>query len=121
MSRNSEIILPINTHVGDSSVQTVIGERYKADGYYNRTDGFHTVQYNLTNLVGSVYIQATLATTPSDEDWFTVPSTIHTSNSEESTDASGSFMYNFSGNYVWVRATISNWSSGTLKSVLFNH
>ena len=45
---NSETILSANTHPGDSTVTTVTGEKFKGDGYYGRSDGFHTVQYSLS-------------------------------------------------------------------------
>lgn len=121
MPRNSETILPINTHIGDSAVQGVTGEKFKADGYYSRADGFHTVQYSFNGFIGEVYMQATLATDPVAGDWFTIPNTSHVSSSTEDANSSGAFVYNFSGNYVWVRAIITNWTDGTVKSVLFNH
>ena len=121
MSRNSEIILPNNTHLGDSAVKVVTGEKFKADGYYSKADGFHTVQYNLSDFVGSVHVQATLASDPIESDWFTIPQTNHISSSVDDSNSSGSFIYNFSGNYVWIRAVMSDWIGGSLKSVLFNH
>jgi len=69
---NSETILPQQAHSGDSTLETVIGEKFKGDGYYSRSDGFHTVQYNITGFIGTVNIQATLAVDPTDDDWFTV-------------------------------------------------
>ena len=51
----SETILSENTHPGDSTtVETVTGEKYKGDGYYGRSDGFHTVQYNINGFIGTV-------------------------------------------------------------------
>jgi len=115
MSTYSETILPQNTHPGDSSNQTITGIAYKGDGYYSRTDGFHTVQYNLTGFTGSVIIQATLATNPSASDWFSLSVTQHTG-----TGSTGSFLYNFTGNYVWVRAQVA-YTDGTINSILLNH
>ena len=67
----SETILTENTHDRDSTIQTVTGEKFKGDGYYGRSDGFHTVQYNITGFIGTVNVQATLATSPTvDSDWF---------------------------------------------------
>ena len=60
----SETILTENTHPSDSSIQTVTGEKFKGDGYYGRSDGFHTVQYTLEGFVGTIDIQATLAVDP---------------------------------------------------------
>jgi|TARA_R110000803_G_scaffold33130_1_gene72663 hypothetical protein len=121
MPNNSENILSSNTHTGDSTVQTVTGASFKGDGYYGRSDGFHTVQYDVTGLLGTVSVQGTLATTPTEDDWFIISSTNHTVSTDTSTDRTGSFIYNFTGNYVWVRAYISNWTDGAVNSIKLNH
>jgi hypothetical protein len=108
---NSITILSNNTHDGDSTVQTVTGSKYKGDGYYGRSDGFHTVQYNLTGFIGTINVQATLAVDPTDADWFTVYTQAYPVSN----------LTNFTGNYVWVRANISNWTDGTVNSVQLNH
>jgi hypothetical protein len=121
MTAYSETILTEQTHPNDSSTQTVTGSNYKGDGYYSRSDGFHTVQYTVTGFIGSIVMQATLATEPTSDDWFTLSATEHTSIATETDNSDGSFLYNFTGNYVWVRATASGWTDGTINSVLLNH
>lgn len=118
---NSETILTANSHPGDSTVETVTGDKYKGDGYYGRSDGFHTVQYSVDGFIGTLVTQATLAIDPQADDWFTIADTTHTSADDSSTNADGGFLYNFTGNYVWVRAYISNWTDGTVNSVKLNH
>lgn len=118
---NSETILSATSGPDDSSAITVIGEKYKGDGYYSRSDGFHTVQYNLAGnennaFRGRIVIQATLASNPIETDWFEI---LETSNTF--TGSSGSFMYNFTGNYVWVRAYIDNWTDGNIEDIKLNH
>lgn len=119
MSISSETILSIQTHPADSSTQTVTGENYKGDGYYGRSDGFHTVQYTLTGFIGKVNIQATLAVNPTSADWFTVYTESYTVVNDQG--ATGSYITNFTGNYVWVRAYISDWTDGTVNSIKLNH
>lgn len=111
---NSETILSAQTHPGDSTTETVVGEKYKGDGYYGRSDGFHTAQYTVTGFTGTVNIQATLAVNPTTDDWFTVYTQTYST-------TSGSFLTNFTGNYVWIRAQISNWTDGTVTSIKLNH
>lgn len=120
---NSENILSGQTHPGDSSPQVVVGTPYKGDGFYGRSDGIHTVQYSVDGFIGVVEVQATLEVNPLEEDWFTVPDTAHTSLSEDSTavERDGSYIKNFTGNYIWIRAQIRNWTDGTVTSVLLNH
>lgn len=107
----------------------------KGDGYFGRSDGVHTVQIQLTDFAGKIEIQGTLASIPTEEDWFTVD--LGTGNS--SVDTTGllkeeniTFVsyftfttniksYNFTGNYVWVRAKVSEWTNGTVNSIKINH
>jgi hypothetical protein len=137
MPNNSEIILSQNTHPGNSTETVVTGEKYRGDGYYGRSDGFHTVQVNLNGFIGQVEIQGTLAIDPTDEDWFTVSlggtvaSTVDTTGliSSASTVVTINYnqtetsvkTYNFTGNYVWLRAKVSNWTDGTINSIALNH
>ena len=95
----SESILSNQTHVGDSSVQTHTG----------------------TGFQGAIDIQATLAITPGADDWFTVTGTNLTSTDDSGVYNTGTHIYSFTGNYVWVRAYISNWTDGSVSSVLLNH
>ena len=113
MPSTSEIILSANTHPGYSTTETVTGSNFKGDGYYGRSDGMHTVQYDYAGLTGSITIQATLATTPADADWFDVD-TITVANLTEVKYA------NFTGNFVYIRAKLV-YTDGTVNSVRLNH
>ena len=115
MPVNSETILTTQTHPGDSLTQVVTGDAYKGDGYYGRSDGFHTVQYTLVGFIGSIAIQATLAVEPTEDDWFTVI------DQEYLTSTDTSEVANFTGNYVWVRSKVNNWTDGTVNSIILNH
>lgn len=132
---NSETILSQQTHIGDSSVQTITGSAYKGDGYYGRSDGFHTIQVDITGFIGRIQMQGTLAVDPGADDWFT----IELGTGSMSIDTTGLLTeqnityveydevttntksYNFTGNYVWVRAYVSNWTDGTVNSIKLNH
>tara|TARA_B110000503_G_scaffold143437_1_gene244867 strand:- start:639 stop:1034 length:396 start_codon:yes stop_codon:yes gene_type:complete len=106
-------------HGGDSTTTTRTSEVYKGDGYYGRSDGFHTVQYTLTGFVGTVKLQATLAVEPTVDDWFEVYSETYAVVDDEG--ISGSYITNFTGNYVWIRAYISEWTDGAVNSIILNH
>ncbi len=121
MSATSEIILSGQTHPGESTTISVTGEKYKGDGFYGRSDGFHTVQYNLNGFIGTVGMQATLASDPTASDWFTITNSSITSVDENSNYFTGSFVINFTGNFVWVRAVVTNWTDGSVTSILLNH
>ena len=131
----SETILTANTHGGDSTIQTVTGEKFKGDGYYGRSDGLHTVQVDLAGFIGKVAMQGTLATNPVEADWFTLVldsgkqsvdttglvATQSITSVEYTSATTNTKKYNFIGNYVWVRAYVSNWTDGTVNSIRLNH
>ena len=131
---NSETILSENTHPGDSTIETVTGDKFKGDGYYGRSDGLHTIQIDLTGFIGKVTMQGTLSVDPTADDWFTVTlgsgQTMDTTGKivsatttklEYTDNETSSKTYNFTGNYVWVRIYVSNWTDGTVNSIQLNH
>lgn len=136
MSAISETIYNTETHPDGNTPETRSGERFKGDGFYNRADGFHTVQWNLTNFVGTISIQGSLAVDPQESDWFRVrlgnndefiiDTTGKVSKSVLSSivyteSTTGSFSYNFTGNYIWVRARIEDWTAGSINSIILSH
>ena len=79
------------------------------------------MQYNVTGFIGKIVTQATLAVNPVDADWFTISTTEHESTAVETTESDGSFIKNFTGNFVWVRTYVSDWTDGTVNSIILNH
>lgn len=49
----------------------VIGDPIKANGWYGMF-GIHTISISTVDLRGRVFIQASLANNPSDDDWFPI-------------------------------------------------
>ena len=104
-----------------------VTDKVKGDGYYSQPDGVHTVAYKVLNrgdsvddFFGSCKMQGTLATTPTEDDWFDISGTTVTSN--QSTTISS---VNFTGNFVWVRAKVvttnSSGNRAMVTSILLNH
>lgn len=116
MSNNSETILSLTNHTGATD-NALVGDPFKGDGYYGRSDGLHTVQYTISGFSGIVKIQATLALIPTEDDWFSAIEVDHV----DSSLTTGSFIENFTGNYVWVRAKIEQWTDGNVDSIKLNH
>ena len=106
--------------VGDSVTITNTGfvsDKTKGDGYYSQPDGVHTVAHKVsTTLTGAIKMQGSLATTPSEDDWFDISGTTFTT--DQSTTISSS---NFTGNFVWVRAKATSVTAGTITSTQLNH
>jgi len=101
-----------------------VTDKAKGDGYYSQPDGVHTVAYhpsatlNDDSTIG-LTMQGSLATTPTEDDWFDIPGTsIDQTNLDGSTLA---FHANFTGNFVWVRAKVSGMTNGSVTKILYNH
>lgn len=102
----------------DGSTITFNSDNSKGDGYLGYTDGLHTVAYYLNGFVGVITIQASLVTTPTtDADWFTVTNGVI---GDGSTAMSTPGFVNFTGNFVWVRINVTQFSAGTITKILYN-
>lgn len=126
-------ILSTSVHTGNGT-QTLQSEKVKGDAYFGQSDGLHTVVVNLNGFTGTVKIQGSLETTPGDNDWFDIElgtddfvvdtSGLVTKQAAESliynVVETSMKSYNVTGNFVWLRADISNWQSGTISSIEMN-
>ncbi len=88
----------------------------KGDGYYGYTDGLHTCAYYPAALVGSIKMQGTLVLNPTEADWFDITGTTLTAGSPTSTAVT----YNFTGNFVWLRAVVFDFTAGSISRVQMN-
>ena len=107
----------------DGSTDTVltysgfVTDKYKGDGYYSQADGIHTVAYHVnTTCTGAIKMQGSLATTPTEDDWFDITGTTFTT--DQSTTISSN---NFTGNFVWVRAKCTSNTAGSVTKILYNN
>lgn len=117
------------TLLGTTNTLDAIGASFKGAGYVGYSNGFHSTSWELNAFLGRIKIQATLATTPTSNDWFDVDIdgtghgyvqfvSVHT----------GTVFYNFTGNFVWVRAvmlrtyneTLTLENAGNVVRVLYN-
>ena len=113
MPANSTVLITSHSHAPNLTPEIITGEKVKGAGFYGLGNGLHTVQVHVTNFTGSVIVQATLATDPQEEDWFRVYE-YAASNSDEN------FTNNFTGNFVWIRATV-NYTTGSINRILLNY
>ena len=96
-------------------------ERIKGDGYFSGSDGLHTVGYSASNIFqGTITMQATLASEPGATDWFDVVGTSVTYTSNDTRTNNTMDIYNFTGNFVWVRGNLSM-NAGSLLYINYNH
>jgi len=61
-------------------------------------------------------MRGTLATTPTEDDWFDISGTTFTT--DQSTTISSA---NFTGNFVWVRAKATSVTAGTITNIQLNN
>ncbi len=113
----------VTTETSDGSTTTTldhtgfVSDKAKGDGYYSQPDGVHTVAYQVNStMTGSIKMQGSLATTPTEDDWFDISGSTFTA--DQSTLISNA---NFTGNFVWVRAKATSVTAGTISSVLLNN
>lgn len=117
------ILLPQTAYNGGPSanVYTVTGETYPAAAYYLGNKDLQTVNLNLTNCTGNIVIEASLATEPSNTDWFKVYELVANANAPSNTAsqlASNASVYtNIEGNFVHLRAKVEDFSYGTVNFV----
>lgn len=98
----------------------IISSVAKGAGYYGSSQPMHTVIYSTANnWIGELRMQATLVTKPTDNDWFDIKSTVFGDGINIQPD--GATAISFTGNFVWVRAKITKFTSGQINRVQFTH
>jgi hypothetical protein len=128
-------------HPGDSTTEEYISAKVKGDGYYKGGDGYHTMSFKLSDFIGKLTVQGTLAIEPTADDWFDVELLNPNSLAGYSVDATGavevgveiteldytdkgttiSKIYNFTGNFVWVRVKVDSFVQGTINHIRMNY
>jgi hypothetical protein len=104
-----------------TTTQIYLSDKAKGDGYFGNSDGLHTVMYAANStFVGTVTMQATLATSPTNNDWFNVSGTTSTYRVLDNRSTSTVDSYNFTGNFVWVRGYVAI-DAGSVFMVQLNH
>ena len=88
----------------------------KGCGYFGQNNGIHTVQFIVGGFVGSIIIQGSLEGKPTDDDWFDVESASLVAPSL----LTANITKNFTGNFVWVRAVITDFDTGNINQVLLS-
>lgn len=105
--------------VGDPAQLDQMGPAVRGAGYYTTAinGGWHTISVDVTDFTGRIYIEATMASTPQESDWFPVNLTADTEyvqypfvpgqnrgegqHGDTATDG-----WTFRGNFTFVRARV---------------
>lgn len=95
--------------------QFITSEKMQSAGYYYSNRDIQTVTWSMTDdFAGRLVIQASLHTNPVDDtDWFNVFI-------NENTGPKNGFS-NITGNYVWIRAKVTDWLTGSVRLVTVSY
>lgn len=120
MSINTVTLIPTTIHGVpsgnyDGSSQDFIGDPQKAANYYFGRGGLQTVWFRVRDFVGAITIQATLDADPVAARWFNC--TTYGDDSTGGSAISDIYPVNIQGNFVWIRASVTNFQAGTIDSV----
>jgi hypothetical protein len=103
-------VLLLNSTAGSINVT---GTAQQVAGYSNNINGSNQVNVILTNFIGRIYIEGSLATNPASNDWFPINVGANLSYLQYPSNFStpvvgitGVFTYNFNGSFNWVRARV---------------
>lgn len=111
-------------------------EKIKGDGYFGNSDGLHTVFWSVAGFIGTIEVQGTLASEPAESDWATIilaaPANKYIVDATGAVTIAGvdstrytletttSKSYNFTGNFVWLRGRISEFTQGVMNGISIN-
>lgn len=101
----------------DGSSLDFSGVRQKAAAYYLSGSGLQTVAFFTDEFEGGITIQATLDADPTqDSQWFDVYSL-----PADSSIQTVSTSTNISGNFTWIRASVTDFTGGTITKVTVSY
>jgi hypothetical protein len=104
-------LIPQTSHPGNQGTSTELyGTKQQAAAYYLANRDLQTITWHFSgSFEGNSRIEASLVTDPGDTDWFTVY-TIDTNNELDG-------YHNLTGNFVWLRAVVTDWTQGEIQLV----
>ncbi|MFY8212026.1 MAG: hypothetical protein ACOVLB_05110 [Candidatus Nanopelagicus sp.] len=88
----------------------VTGGRVPAASYYLGNSNLQTLTWILAEVTADISFEATLAESPTADDWFEV----HSFGTATLTSTN---YYNLSGNFVWLRVVVTNFTYGIIQSI----
>ena len=100
----------------DGSSQDFVGDPQKAANYYRGRGGVQTIKWRFEGVQAEVTIQATLDADPATEQWFDV-TTYGDGSTADSTTITDLHYDSVLGNFTWLRAVVTNFTDGTIRSV----
>jgi hypothetical protein len=101
----------------DGSSLDFDGERQKAADYYISRSGTQSVLFDVNDFTGDVIIQGTLDADPQlDDQWFDIYEF-----PDDSSATTATISHTIKGNFTWLRARVTNFTSGVINSVTLTY
>lgn len=109
---NTYVLIPETSYVnpGNGAPYTVTGNAYPAASYYLSNQDLQTISYKLTGVTGNIVIEASLDSNTGNANWFNVLTV-------EANNTTISAFENVEGSFVYIRAKIEDFDSGTVQFV----
>ena len=141
------ILLSQTSHTGTEAYD-VTGEQQQAAAYYIGTKNLQTVNMKVSLFRGTILLQATLATDPQEDDWFTVYTVVgnyptmpfytaittiytsynqvdgqnyYTSLNPEADGTTLSTYANVRGSFVYMRALVKDFTTGVVEHIKLSY
>ncbi len=121
------ILLPQTTYSnpGNGAPYTVTGNTQPAAAYYLGNRDLQTVNIGLNTCSGNIVLEATLASSPVEDDWFRVYELEANANAVANSApqiASNAKMYtNIEGNFVYMRAKVEDFQGGIVEYIKLSY
>ena len=97
----------------DGSSQDFYGDPRPAANYFRGRGPLQTVVYDLNGFVGDIVVEATLDADPAEAVWVPVDEI----GADNSTQFTGRYTRNITGNYTWLRVQVLNFDDNIINSI----
>lgn len=128
MSQSTTLLLFSETayiNPGNGAPYTVTGNSQPAAAYYLGNRDLQTVATKVSGMTGNIVVEASLATSPTEIDWFQVyqftANANAAANSAPQIASNASVYTNIEGNFVYMRAKIVDFQGGVVQYVKLSY
>jgi hypothetical protein len=117
----SNTVILLSQKAFNANTPTITGDSMPAAGYYASCTKSQTISWVLINVVAKIEIQASLCENPVDDctanEWATIHTIDATLDTLTNLGLTENSFVNLSGNFVKIRAIVSDFTQGTIQNV----